>query len=201
LGATAIAALASNGPEKGFSQTVPTTLSRDDTTSKHAGTQVGPGSLDLQTGNYAISTDDVNVSSFGSSLTFSRTFNSRAPGQDFWDVLGPGWVTSLPVDEASSDYISLIETGPSGDARAAVKVITSDSTEILFARRGTSPYYDVEPMYSGMQLKQEGSQYVLSDVDGARRPSSSRPGPPTSFRSRFSRPVRAPSERLATATR
>jgi RHS repeat-associated protein len=167
LSASDLTALAANGPDKGFSQTVGVTLSRDDTTSKHASTQVGPGTLDLQTGNYAVSADDVKIDSFGSDLTFSRTYNSRAPSQDFWDVLGPGWVTSIPVDAAGSDYISLIETGPSGDARSAVKVVASDSTEILFTRRGASQDYDVEPMYSGLQLRQDGTQYILTDIDGS----------------------------------
>jgi RHS repeat-associated protein len=167
LGPTTIHSLASNGPEKGFSQTVPTSLSRDDTTSKHASTSVGPGTLDLQTGNFSVTQDDVSVKSWGSDLTVSRTFNSREPAAGQWNTFGPGWTTSIPVDSASSDYVSLQPSGPSGDP-TSVKVTSSDSTEILFSK-GPDGKIEVEPMFSGMELayNSQNDTFTIQDLDGS----------------------------------
>jgi RHS repeat-associated protein len=75
-----------------------------------AAAQVGPGTLDLLTGNLSVSRSDVSIPGFQGALSFSRTFNSR--GQDFRKtildedhgespyekelkkVLGPGWEVS-----------------------------------------------------------------------------------------------------------
>ncbi|MFI0796090.1 RHS repeat-associated core domain-containing protein [Micromonospora rubida] len=68
--------------------------------------QVGPGSVNLITGNYQISQSDVSVPGLG----ISRTVNSRQPlGAD--PLFGPGWVSGLVVQEANAPYTRLTTYG------------------------------------------------------------------------------------------
>jgi RHS repeat-associated protein len=72
---------------------------------------VGPGTLNLLTGNLQIERTDATIDGFGSSLVVSRTYNSRSPGSaDPNGAFGPGWISSLPVGGSASDYISLSES-------------------------------------------------------------------------------------------
>jgi RHS repeat-associated protein len=162
------------GYAEGYSQTVPVTFDRDSTTAKHASAPVGPGSVDLLTGNYALTADDVSIQGFGSDLTVSRTFNSRKPadgpggplGPGTLSPLGPGWIPSVPIDAAGSDYVKLTETGttPQPGADAVVKVTESDGTEILFTKVGED--YETEPLYKDLTLSHSGLGYALKDLDG-----------------------------------
>ena len=47
---------------------------------KDATASIGPGSVDLLTGNFSISKTDVSIPAFNSALEFSRTFSSRTSG-------------------------------------------------------------------------------------------------------------------------
>lgn len=105
---------------QGLSQVVPVTLERDDTTSKHASAPIGPGNLDLLTGNFTHTADDVKVDSYASDLTVSRTHASREPGKYPDGPFGPGWISSVPVDAAGSDYVRLSETGPTENPTSVI---------------------------------------------------------------------------------
>jgi hypothetical protein len=65
-----------------------------------ASAQVGMGQVNLLTGNLNLSEDDVDVASFGADLTLSRAYNSRDPSAGADGPFGPGWVSSVPVDES-----------------------------------------------------------------------------------------------------
>lgn len=69
--------------------------------------QVGPGTLDLETGNLSLSRSDVSIPLFNSALEFTRTYNTRAPKAmteaekaEPPSVLGPGWKSGIPVELA-----------------------------------------------------------------------------------------------------
>lgn len=81
-----------------------TGLSADD-----AQTSVGPGQVNLLTGNFSYGVDDVSIASFAQSLTLTRTHNSRAPATRLDPMFGLGWTSSVAVDEAASAYVSLKE--------------------------------------------------------------------------------------------
>ncbi len=75
---------------------------------KDATADIGPGSVDLLTGNFTVTKTDVSIPTFNSSLDFSRTFNSRYAAElvteadknkDKAGVLGPGWKPGVPVEE------------------------------------------------------------------------------------------------------
>jgi RHS repeat-associated protein len=152
-----------------FSPGVTAYLDRNKTSVKHASAAVGPGILDLLTGNYAISADDVSIKGFASDLTFSRTFNSRsATGGSPYSPLGPGWIPSVPVDAAGSDYTKLSEVGPAGSEDSIIQITQSEGNKINFTK--VNGAYQAEPLYNGLTLTSSGSgtgkQYTVTDLAG-----------------------------------
>ncbi len=69
---------------------------------KDAAVGVGPGTLDLATGNFKIGATDVSIPGPGGALEFSRTANSREDinFETPASVLGHGWQPSVPVEVA-----------------------------------------------------------------------------------------------------
>lgn len=117
---------------------------------------IGPGEVDLLTGNLTIMQDDVNINAYTSDLVFSRTYASRAPNQNPNGSLGPGWLTSAPVDEANADYLRIEES--SSNVR---KLILVDGTEVFF--RGTAHGLVPEVGYESLELRKSNNKYFLED--------------------------------------
>jgi RHS repeat-associated protein len=84
----------------GYTKPVKVEVDRDTGGPKDATAPVGPGSVDLLTGNLTLSRTDVSVGAFNSSLEFSRAFSSRKAGAEATGVLGPGWKPASPLEEA-----------------------------------------------------------------------------------------------------
>lgn len=147
------------------SDLVKVTLDQDSPGQGDAGTPLGPGSLDLLSGNFRISRDDVAESGSVSDLTLTRTFNSRNPASD--GPLGPGWLTSLPVDAAGSNYVSLkTETIDDGDQSYEVVTLTdSDGGQFTFVYFEGQYWPDAGA--EDLTLTRSGpSEYSLTDADG-----------------------------------
>jgi RHS repeat-associated protein len=122
---------------------------------------IGPGGVDLVTGNFTVSRDDVSSNSYNSDLTFSRTFNSR--GTSTTGALGPGWSTGLPVDAAASDFTKLEVIND--EAGQLVIITTSDGSELGFVL-GADGRYQPDPSLEDLSLSFDGSAFQLSDQDG-----------------------------------
>ncbi len=168
---------------EGYSAPVEATVNRFIGGSKDATAQVGPGSLDLLTGNLSISDGDVSIPGFASSLQFSRTFNSRglAPKgsaeetEENKSVLGAGWKPGVPVEEAgSSEWRSLktvtfsatTEEGESYPIEYAV-LTSQEGTELGFEKLEGGGY--ATPAEApGWSLTTEETKFVLSDPAGNR---------------------------------
>jgi RHS repeat-associated protein len=140
---------------------------------KSATAAVGPGTLNLYTGNLSVSDDDVSIPSFGSSLTVSRTFNTRDVGaEDSSGTFGPGWISSLPVDDAGSDFVDL-QPMPC-DGGGAVNLTESDGMISTFSPKGacaSATGYDSPPGYEDLALTKDpsdpaGPTFHLRDTDG-----------------------------------
>jgi RHS repeat-associated protein len=81
----------------GYTKPVEIELNRDTGGPNDMKAAVGPGTLDLLTGNLGISRTDVSIAG----LQFSRTLNSRDAGTTGENsVLGQGWKPGVPVEEA-----------------------------------------------------------------------------------------------------
>ena len=116
------ATFAGSGGVEGYSEPVEAVVDRTTGDSHDAVAGVGPGTLDLETGNLSISRTDVSIPGFASALEFSRTYNTRAPKpttetekKEPPSVLGPGWKTGVPVEEAGGsewrNVRMVVETG------------------------------------------------------------------------------------------
>ncbi len=66
----------------------------DPAASNAASAAVGPGVVNLETGQYLLSASDVSVGGSGGSLSVSRSFDAFAPG--VVGALGTGWQIALP---------------------------------------------------------------------------------------------------------
>ncbi|GIJ77977.1 hypothetical protein Xph01_24090 [Micromonospora phaseoli] len=73
--------------------------------------QIGPGSVNLITGNYSLSDVDVSAGSLGTDLTVTRSYNTRRANlTDATNMYGPGWISGALV-EADAPYTSLTVYG------------------------------------------------------------------------------------------
>jgi RHS repeat-associated protein len=128
----------------------------------YATQQVGPGTVSLATGNYALSSTDATVDSYGSDLTLSRTFNSRQPTAT--SLFGAGWTSSLGVTTAGSDYTTLVDIGGS------VTVTGADGSKLVFAKN-SSTYVGQNDAASlvlaaGAASGSAPGSFTLTDEDG-----------------------------------
>jgi RHS repeat-associated protein len=158
-GPVQVRGLFTGGPG-GNTQTKHATLDQKAFGSDYASEDIGPGSVNLITGNYQVSDTDVSIDSYGSDLTVSRTFNSRDPNAAATGVLGPGWVISSTVDEANADYTGL------HDAGSYVVVTEEDGTQTAFAKAATGSKYIPEPDADDLTLTAITGGFTLADLDG-----------------------------------
>jgi RHS repeat-associated protein len=158
----------------GYSAPVSVAFDRYIGGTRDATSQVGPGTLNLLTGNMTISRTDVSIPGFGSALEFSRTFNSRdTGGVGFKGVLGPGWEPSAPVEAAGGsgwqrvkEVIATPEEKEEGMVDYAL-LVDLEGYEYPFEKAGEA--YVSPPGAESLALtRQDASHLVLSDPGGNR---------------------------------
>ena len=129
-----------------------------------ATSDVGPGSVNLVSGNLTVSASDVSVDSYGSDLTTARTFNTRQAGEfDGTHMFGPGWISTSTVADAQSPYTGLTVAG------SLVQISASDGSKIGFTNSATAGRFVPEVGDEDLTLTYtSGSSpyYTLSDQDG-----------------------------------
>ncbi len=148
------------GGTGGTSSPVKITFDRDQASA--ASQEIGPGSVNLITGNYSLSDTDVSVTSHGSDLTVTRTYNTRRAAEaDAANMFGPGWVSGVVVEDADAPYTSLTVYG------SLVQVGLPDGDTIGFTKR-TATAFDPEIGMEFLKLAYtSGSDsYSLIDEDG-----------------------------------
>jgi hypothetical protein len=142
-------------------------------------TSVGPGSVDLLTGNFSTSDSDVSIPTFNSSLEFARSYNSR----------------HAPVLKDSAEGIEEAQVGPragletrrpgrrSGRLRMArpedrrrkrrirsfsyAVLTTLEGGELAFEKTPAGTYA-APPEVTGWSLNTEAGNFVLTDPVGNR---------------------------------
>ncbi|MDI6105972.1 RHS repeat-associated core domain-containing protein [Actinoplanes sp. NEAU-A12] len=150
------------GAGAGTSSTVKFNFDRDRASA--ASQEIGPGSVNLLTGNFTVSDSDVSVDAFGSDLTLSRTYTSRQAGK-VDAMFGPGWTSAVVVDEAESPYTALTVTG------SLVQVGLPEGDSVGFARdrtTATGATFESELGAEDLTLTytSAGDRYTLKNVDG-----------------------------------
>jgi streptogramin lyase len=115
---------------------------------------LGPGTVDLQSGDFALSAGDVSL---GSGLTVARNYSSRAPEAGDVGPLGPQW--SLNGGNAQS-LVELVD--------GAMMLTDSNGRQVLFASLGAGAF-ESPPGDSNLKLTLEESKtkqklaYYLED--------------------------------------
>ncbi len=124
--------------------------------------EIGPGTVDLVSGNYSMSTTDVSVSAYKSDLTVTRTYNSR-----YWQgsngVFGPGWRIGLPSASTGAQYIGVSDYAdvgiPEDERYATVEVDTADGEFITFELSEIDGKYVPEAGFETLQLERIPDAY------------------------------------------
>lgn len=91
----------------GYTKPVEAELDQNGGGFKDAAAPIGPGVVNLLTGNFTVSRTDVSIPGFESSLHFSRSISSRETSVEQSGVLGQGWKAGAPVEVAGSAWRSL----------------------------------------------------------------------------------------------
>lgn len=160
---------------EGFSAPVEATVNRFVGGPRDATAQVGPGTLDLLTGNLTVSRTDLSIAAFKAKLEFSRTHSSRDAGKlGDTGVLGQGWKPGAPVEVAggaawrSVKKVDFSETIEGVEEKFSYAVVTDlEGYEVGFEKVGEA--YVSPPEIAGWKLTTEGStKFVLADPEGNR---------------------------------
>jgi RHS repeat-associated protein len=193
-GTVQVRALFDNSTEpagNGYSASIEAIVNRSTGASSDATAEVGPGSVDLLTGNLAVTRADVSVSGFNSTMTFTRSLNSRGllpgPGQPGFgeeekakteqnkSVLGPGWKPGTTVEaEGGSEWLNVrkenfTEEFEEGEKETfAYAIVTSvEGAEIPFEELPVgSGTYVTPPEMTGWSLTSSSGNLVLADPSG-----------------------------------
>ncbi|MFG1761084.1 RHS repeat-associated core domain-containing protein [Micromonospora echinofusca] len=149
------------GGTGGTSSSVKITFDRDQASA--AAEEIGPGSVNLITGNYSLSDTDVSVDSYGSDLSVTRSYNTRRAGEtDAANMFGSGWVSGTVVEEAESPYTSLTVYG------SLVQVGLPAGDTIGFTKRTTTVFDpEIGMEYLALAYTSGSDSYRLSDQSGS----------------------------------
>jgi len=138
---------------------------------KNATAAIGPGTVDLLTGNLAVPATDVSISSPLAELALTRTYNSRDADTTVARPLGVGWSLGVELPTTGVDFVSVRDytTTPYPDELpdyhpAHVAVKRSDGSETSFAAvdlpSGEHDYI-AEDLNSSLSLKR-----ITNPTDG-----------------------------------
>ncbi|MEU8445858.1 DNRLRE domain-containing protein [Streptomyces microflavus] len=128
-----------------------------------ASEEVGPGSLNLLTGDYTLEQEDASYFD----LSVARTASSRRPAagaqqEDQAAIFGPEWVSGSSAAITESDYTSLEKI-----SNTAVSVVLADDSPIHFTSNAAKTGWIPEPGAEEMTLKGSVTgTFTLSDSEG-----------------------------------
>lgn len=153
------------GPNSAATSSDPISVVVDRAADGAASEEVGPGSVNLLTGDYTLS--DTDASFFGMSV--SRTASSRTPqagaaqeGQA--PIFGKEWLSGTTAETVDSDYTQIVKT-----SATSLSISTVDGDTINFTANADKTGWVPEPGSEDLTLKGSFSSgdFTLSDTDGA----------------------------------
>jgi RHS repeat-associated protein len=123
---------------------------------------MGPGSVNIKTGDYKLTTTDFSITSPGASLALTRSYDSRLSTQGVGGPLGPQWTLGLPDLSANGIWqnLKVLTTG-------GVQATLANGTPIIFALSGST--YTSPPGYQTDTLAKTSSsplEYRITDGSG-----------------------------------
>ncbi|WP_181804621.1 DNRLRE domain-containing protein [Streptomyces shenzhenensis] len=152
------------GPGSAAGSTQPLTVVVDRNAEGAAEDRIGPGNLNLLTGDYSLSVTD--ASAFG--LSVSRTASSRVPDaaarQDgLAPIFGKEWVSGTVAETSKSDYSHIREVSDT-----AVDVVLVNGATIHFTANSDKSGWIPEPGSESLTLTGSVSgTFKLTDTEGA----------------------------------
>ncbi|MEU9700483.1 DNRLRE domain-containing protein [Streptomyces sp. NPDC047981] len=152
------------GPGAATGSTEPLTVIVDRDASGAATDEIGPGSVNLLTGDYEIAETD--LSAFGLSVT--RTASSREPlkagsqeGQA--PIFGKEWVSGTVAESVESEYAHIRRTSDT-----ALAVVGTDGQETYFTANAAKTGWIPEPGAETLTLTGSmAGSFTLTDTEGA----------------------------------
>ncbi|MEV0493514.1 DNRLRE domain-containing protein [Streptomyces atratus] len=151
------------GPNSASGSTEPLAVVVDRTASGAAAEDVGPGSVNLLTGDYTLSATD--ASAFD--LSVSRTISSRTPDKGAKQegqapIFGKEWVTGTVAEMTDSDFSHIRKVSDT-----AVAVVDSEGEETHFAANAAKTGWIAEPGSEDLTLKGSvTTSFTLTDTEG-----------------------------------
>lgn len=122
---------------------------------ENATENIGPGTVDLVTGNLSISDTDVSVDAYMSDLTVSRTYNSRYSTKS--GPLGPGWDLSVESESAGSSFAGVFDNAdvsiPEDERYPTVDVELGDGNSLAFELTSVADVYRAENGSEALELQ------------------------------------------------
>ncbi|GAQ70172.1 tRNA(Glu)-specific nuclease WapA precursor [Streptomyces turgidiscabies] len=152
------------GPNGASGSSNPRTIVVDRNADGAAVQLVGPGSLNLLTGNYTLSENDTSYYD----MTVSRTFSSRSTDAAAEEdgqvpIFGPEWVSGTVAETNGSAYAYVRRTSDT-----ALDVVTTDGDAVHFAANAGRTGWIPEPGAEGLVLTGSVSgAFTLTDAEGA----------------------------------
>ncbi|MDN3263470.1 DNRLRE domain-containing protein [Streptomyces sp. CSDS2] len=151
------------GPNSATGSTEPLTVVVDRNADGAAADEVGPGSVNLLTGDYSLSATD--ASAFD--LTATRTASSRVPDKGAKQegqaaIFGKEWVAGTAAEQTESDYSNLRKISDT-----AVAVVDSEGGETYFTANAAKNGWIPEPGSEDLTLKGAVTgSFTLTDTEG-----------------------------------
>ncbi|MBK0377276.1 RHS repeat-associated core domain-containing protein [Streptomyces sp. RB110-1] len=151
------------GPNNATGATEPLTVIVDRNASGAATDDIGPGALNLLTGDYTLSATD--ASAFD--LSVSRTASSRTPDKGAKQegqaaIFGKEWVTGTVAEMTDSDFSHLRKVSDT-----AVAVVDAEGEETHFTANAAKNGWIPEPGSEDLTLKGAVTgSFTLSDTEG-----------------------------------
>ncbi|MFD5681003.1 DNRLRE domain-containing protein [Streptomyces bacillaris] len=124
--------------------------------------QVGPGSVNLLTGDFRLGAKDVSAFEVAVNRTASSRPNpDRAEGH--MDIFGPGWLSSVSAQTSGSGYTHLRRT-----SAASVEVLDANGDATAFTATSGGGW-EAEPGAGTLTLTGSltGNSFTLKDTDGS----------------------------------
>ncbi len=124
---------------------------------------LGPGAVNLKTGDYKLTAGDVAITAAGADLSITRSNDSRGPSHGAGGLLGPQWELGMPDLAGGGVWKSLLVT-PDGSVNAAA----ANGNSVLFASNGSGGY-TAPAGYQTVTLSEPSKspvEYRLTDASG-----------------------------------
>jgi RHS repeat-associated protein len=151
------------GPGSASGSTEPLTVVVDRNADGAASEDIGPGKLNLLTGDYSLTEEDASFYDMAVSRTTSSRVPDKGAGQEGQvAIFGKEWVAGTTAEQTESDYGHLRKVSDT-----AVDVVTAEGDAIHFTANAAKTGWVPEPGAEDLTLKGAVSgSFTLTDTDG-----------------------------------